>query len=152
LAHKIQTPRNKPKERIQHSEHSKSLKSRPSTYCTGDWVGPRAGLDGSGKSHPSETQNPGPSSPQQITTPTTISCPRLNNMPTTYEHSIGLDALEKRETSVPIKNQNTNFPSCSTYSLFTTLTKLTVHLVKQLPMTWVVSYLKIYLQKFITRE
>jgi len=28
LAHKIQTPGNHPKERIQHSEHSKSLKSR----------------------------------------------------------------------------------------------------------------------------
>jgi hypothetical protein len=29
-AYKIQTPRNKPKERIQHSEHDNSLKSRSS--------------------------------------------------------------------------------------------------------------------------
>jgi len=28
LAHKIQMPGNHPKERLQHSEHSKSLKSR----------------------------------------------------------------------------------------------------------------------------
>ena len=25
---------------------------RPATPCTGGWVGPRAGLDGCGKSHP----------------------------------------------------------------------------------------------------
>jgi len=25
---------------------------RPDTYCIGGWVGPRAGLDGCGKSHP----------------------------------------------------------------------------------------------------
>jgi len=24
----------------------------PDTHCTGGWVGPRAGLDGCGKSHP----------------------------------------------------------------------------------------------------
>ena len=27
-------------------------KERPVTHCTGGWVGPRAGLDGCGKSHP----------------------------------------------------------------------------------------------------
>jgi len=32
LAHKIQTPGNHPKERIQHSEHSESLKSRTTGF------------------------------------------------------------------------------------------------------------------------
>jgi len=27
-------------------------KKRPSTHCTGVWVGPRASLEGCGKSHP----------------------------------------------------------------------------------------------------
>jgi len=43
-------------------------------------------------------------------------------MPTIYELSIGLNALEKRKTSVLTSNQNTIFPSCSAYSLVTTLT------------------------------
>ena len=37
---------------------------RLSTHCTGDWVGPRVGLDGCGKSRPYRDLNPGPSSPQ----------------------------------------------------------------------------------------
>jgi hypothetical protein len=36
---------------------------RPGTHCTGGWVGPRAGLDRCGKSHPHRDSNPGPSSP-----------------------------------------------------------------------------------------
>jgi hypothetical protein len=73
-------------------------------------------------------------------------------MPTIYELSIGLDTLEERKTSIPTSNQNTIFPSCSSYSLVTTLTKSTIHLAKQLPMTQVVSYLKTYFQKFIMSE
>jgi len=36
---------------------------RPGTHCTGGWVGPRAGLDRCGKSHPYRDSIPGPSSP-----------------------------------------------------------------------------------------
>jgi len=32
---------------------------RPGTYCTGDWVGPRAGLDGRGKFRPHRDSIPG---------------------------------------------------------------------------------------------
>ena len=34
---------------------------RPGTHCTGGWVGPRAGLDGCGKSRPYRDSIPGPS-------------------------------------------------------------------------------------------
>ena len=36
---------------------------RPATHVIGDWVGPRAGLDGSGKSRSHQDLIPGPSSP-----------------------------------------------------------------------------------------
>jgi hypothetical protein len=36
---------------------------RPGTHRTGGWVGPRASLDGRGKSHPHRDSIPGPSSP-----------------------------------------------------------------------------------------
>jgi len=36
---------------------------RPVTDFTGDWVSPRAGQDGCGKSRPHQEFNPGPSSP-----------------------------------------------------------------------------------------
>jgi len=36
---------------------------RPGTSFTGDWVSPRAGQDGCGKSRPHQDLNPGPSSP-----------------------------------------------------------------------------------------
>ena len=36
---------------------------RPATHCTGGWVGPRAGLNGCGKSGPHRDSIPGPSSP-----------------------------------------------------------------------------------------
>jgi hypothetical protein len=32
---------------------------RPGTHCTGDWVGPRAGLDGCGKFRPYRDSIPG---------------------------------------------------------------------------------------------
>jgi hypothetical protein len=41
------------------------LRQSPGTHCTGGWVGPRAGLDGCGKSRPHRDSNPRPSSPQQ---------------------------------------------------------------------------------------
>jgi hypothetical protein len=36
-------------------------RERPSTHCTGGWVGPRAGLDRCGKSRPHRDSIPGPS-------------------------------------------------------------------------------------------
>ena len=36
---------------------------RPGTHCTGGWVGPRAGLDGCGKSRSHRHSIPGPFSP-----------------------------------------------------------------------------------------
>jgi len=36
---------------------------RPGTHCIGGWDGPRAGLDGCGKSRPLQGSIPGPSSP-----------------------------------------------------------------------------------------
>jgi len=49
------------------------LRERPGTHCTGDWVGPKAGLDGCGKSHPS----PGfdPRTVQRVAIPTELSRP-----------------------------------------------------------------------------
>jgi hypothetical protein len=37
-------------------------RERPGTHCTGGWMGPRAGLDGCGKSRPHRHSIPGPSS------------------------------------------------------------------------------------------
>ena len=46
------------------SHSGRSLpRDRPSTHCTGEWVGPRAGLDRCGKSRPHRDSIPGPSSP-----------------------------------------------------------------------------------------
>ena len=35
-----------------HARAALYPRERPATHCTGDWVGPRAGLDRCGKSHP----------------------------------------------------------------------------------------------------
>jgi hypothetical protein len=50
---------------------------RPGTNCIGGWVGPRASLDGCGKSRPHRDSIPGPSSPQRVAIPTTLSRPTL---------------------------------------------------------------------------
>ena len=39
---------------------------RPGTHCTVGWVGPTAGLDGSGKPRPHRDPFPGPFSPQRV--------------------------------------------------------------------------------------
>jgi len=36
--------------------------NRPGTHCTGDWMGPRVGVDGCGKSRHHRDSFPGPSS------------------------------------------------------------------------------------------
>jgi hypothetical protein len=43
-------------------------RERPGTHCIGGWVGPRAGLDGCGKSHPHRDSIPGPSIPYHFRT------------------------------------------------------------------------------------
>ena len=52
-------------------------RKRPGTHCTGGWVGPRAGLDGCGKSRPHRDSIPGPS----VATPTTLSRPSQESRP-----------------------------------------------------------------------
>ena len=48
-----------------HAAAALSPGKRPGTHCIGGWVGPRAGLDGCGKSRPPAHRDsiPGPSSP-----------------------------------------------------------------------------------------
>jgi hypothetical protein len=46
-----------------HTLATVPLGKRPSTHFIGGWVGPRAGLDGCGKSHPHQVSIPGLSSP-----------------------------------------------------------------------------------------
>ena len=41
-------------------------------HCIGGWVGPRAGLDGCGKSRPHRNLIPGLSSPKQVAIPTEL--------------------------------------------------------------------------------
>ena len=48
-------------------------KERPGTGCIGGWVGPRASLDGCGKSRPYQDSMPGPSSPLRVAIPTELS-------------------------------------------------------------------------------
>ena len=43
------------------------------THWAGGWMGPRAGLDAGGKSHPDWDSIPGLSSPQQVAIPTELS-------------------------------------------------------------------------------
>jgi hypothetical protein len=50
-------------------------RDRPSTNCTGGWMGSTAGLDGCGKTRPQRDLFPGPSSPQRVAIPTELSCP-----------------------------------------------------------------------------
>jgi hypothetical protein len=46
-----------------HASAAIPLRKRPGAHCVGGWVGPRAGLDGCGKSRPHRDSIPGPSSP-----------------------------------------------------------------------------------------
>ena len=50
-------------------------RKRPSTHCTGGWVGPRSGLDRCGKSRPHWDSIPGPSSPQPVAIQTELPGP-----------------------------------------------------------------------------
>ena len=53
-------------EGVRGQQHAPAVlypQERPSTHCTGSWVGPRAGLDRCGKSRPHRHSIPGSSSP-----------------------------------------------------------------------------------------
>ena len=50
-------------------------RKRPSTHCTGGWLGPRVGLDGCGKSRPHQDSILGPSSPYRVVIPAEPSRP-----------------------------------------------------------------------------
>jgi hypothetical protein len=50
---------------------------RPGTHCSGGWVGPRAVLDGCGKSRHHRDSFPGPSSPYRVAISTELSRPTL---------------------------------------------------------------------------
>ena len=50
-------------------------RERPGTNCTGGWVGPRAGLDGCGKSRPHRQSIPGRSSLCRVAIPAELSRP-----------------------------------------------------------------------------
>jgi hypothetical protein len=41
-------------------------RERPGTHCIGGWVGPRAGLDGYGKSRPNRDSILGPSNTKRV--------------------------------------------------------------------------------------
>jgi len=60
---------------------------RPGTHCIGSWVGPRAGLDGCGKSRPHQDATPGPSSPQPVAIPTELSHRTLYSLCSFYSYS-----------------------------------------------------------------
>jgi hypothetical protein len=52
-------------------------RERPSTHCTGGWVGPRAGLDVCEISRPHRDSISGPSSPQSVSQSTELIGPRI---------------------------------------------------------------------------
>ena len=53
------------------------LRERPGTHFTGGGVGLRDGLDRCGESRPHRDSIPGPSSPQRVAIPTTLSGPQI---------------------------------------------------------------------------
>jgi len=57
---------------------------RPSTHCTGGWVGPRASLDRCGKSRSHWDSILGPSSPQPVAIPTELPGPHIYIYEGTY--------------------------------------------------------------------
>ena len=59
------------------SRSGRSLtRERRGAHCTRDWVGPRAGLDRCGISHPQRDSIPGPSSTQPFAIQTTLPSPK----------------------------------------------------------------------------
>ena len=50
-------------------------REQPGTHCIGGWVGPKAGLDGCGKSRPHRDSILGMSNPYRVAIPTTLSRP-----------------------------------------------------------------------------
>ena len=48
-----------------HTLAALALGKGPLTHCQGDYIGPTAGLDGCGKSHPTGTRSPGRPGPSK---------------------------------------------------------------------------------------
>jgi hypothetical protein len=76
---------------------------RHGTHCIGGWVGPRAGLDGFDKSRSHRDSIPGPSSPQRVTIPTTLSRPILIII---YDGYFTLFVQAGKETEARIQHIN----------------------------------------------
>jgi len=67
-----------------HAPAALAVGRRPGTLCTGGWVGPRASLDGCGKSLLHQDLIPIPSGPEQVAILTTVSQPTLHYMNVPY--------------------------------------------------------------------
>jgi hypothetical protein len=55
-----------------HAPAALPPQKRPGTHSTASWVGPRASLDGCGKSHPHRDSIPGPFKPYRVAMPTAL--------------------------------------------------------------------------------
>jgi hypothetical protein len=73
-------------------------RERPGTHCTRGWVGPRAGLDGRKISSPPGF-DPGPSSPQSVTTQAEL--PGAHIVTKNVQYNIG---NKIKETEIKKKN------------------------------------------------
>ena len=60
-----------------HSPAAFYPRERPGTHCTGGWVGPRAGLDGCGKSLPHRIRFPDRPARSSVSIPTELPGPSL---------------------------------------------------------------------------
>ena len=106
-------PRHQKGVKGRHAPAALYPRERPGTHCTGGWVGPRAGLDRCGKSHPHRDSIPGPSSPQPVAIPTTLSGPRWYERLSFFFPDVVTNALsrqqlrDKKKTSVYQNTQQT---------------------------------------------
>jgi hypothetical protein len=97
-----------------HAPAALPLGKRPGTYCTGGWVGPRAGLDGCWKSRPHRDSIPGPSSSYRVAIPAIMSVVKSTRqlrrlIPIRRHHSREVEklVLNGRQRKVKIPNIET---------------------------------------------
>jgi hypothetical protein len=70
---------------------------RVATRCIGGWLGPRAGLDGCGKSRPHRDSIPVPSRPWWVAIPTELSRPTdVNTKILQKEDITGYNLMDRR--------------------------------------------------------